>query len=98
MNHKISFNGEELFLLERAVDIMSGYDSLSIESADKRIKSILANKELLSKEVYTKNLDSAIRDWNDAMTYFYVYRDISERLQKLRWRNSKLIEFAKKDG
>ena len=93
---EIGFNEEEVSLLENAVDMASGFGSRSIESADLKVKAILANREYhikeLGKESYNKRLSQGIKDWDDAMTYFYVYRSISDRLKKLRWKHKELIE------
>ena len=96
---QVSFNEEEVSLLERAVDLMSGSLANSIDRADGRIKMLLSRREeiesMKSKKInYQEIIGNGIKDWDECMTYFHVYRDISDRLKKLRWKH-KILKEAK---
>lgn len=101
MDKRLKFSEEETMLIERAVDIYSGLLSQSIDSADKKIKSILSRDVELKKlkgNKYCEELWSkGIRDWDEAMTYFYVLRSISDKLKKVRWVHKGLIIDEKGD-
>lgn len=90
--YEIKFNQEEIFLMERAIDIASGMSAVSIDGADRRIKTGLSREKELGKKKFQDFLDKGIRDWDEAMTYFHVQRGISEKLKRLRWSNKELIE------
>jgi len=54
----IKFDGEKVFLMERAIDIYCGMLSMSIKEADEKVKYVLEYSEHLSKD----NLNSGDYD------------------------------------